>query len=178
MAAFGWICAISTRTLSVWTVTGAVDNTTHTLSLYRNGIWLNWQEPRVGDLHCHFFQSLLSLAGYFNSWKISLDVLIGLRVIPIVLYIVALTVFAQNVQIKAAAGFIFVFSGLHILVIMSWITHFTNSDLDTSILLKRVWGASLYFGWIGMVLFLIGLVLSTRWLKSAPEQQAETRSDA
>ncbi|GAA6088397.1 claudin-4-like [Tachysurus ichikawai] len=177
LAVSGWICTVLTRTLSVWLVTGAVDNTTDTLSLYWDGIWLNWQEPRVGDLHCHFYQSLLPLSGRFNSWKISLNVLIGLGVIPIVLYIVALTVFARNVRFKAAAGFVFVLSGLLMLVIMSWITHVTNSDLDTSIPLKREWGASLYIGWIGMVLYLIGGgVLSTWWFKSAPEPQEQIRT--
>ncbi|TSP46846.1 Claudin-17 [Bagarius yarrelli] len=177
VAVCGWICTILTRTLSVWIVTGAVENTTDTLSLYWDGIWLNWQEPRVGDLHCHFYQTLLSLAGRFNSWKVSLSVLIGVGVIPIVLYIVALTAFPHKVRIKAVAGFLFVLSGLLMLVIMSWITHATNSDLDTTITLKREWGASLYSGWIGMVLFLIGGgVLSTWWCKSSPQPQEQIQT--
>lgn len=174
VAVSGWICAILTRTLPVWIVTGAIDNTTDTLSLYWDGIWLNWQEPRIGDLHCHFYQSLLSLAGRFNSWKVSVNILIGLGVIPIMLYIVAM--FVQKVRLKAAAGFGFILAGLLMLVIMSWITHTTNSDVDTSIPLKRVWGAALYCGWIGMVLLLIGGgVLSTWWFKAAPEPQEQIR---
>ncbi|XP_026797287.1 claudin-4-like [Pangasianodon hypophthalmus] len=173
----GWIFAIFTRTLPVWIVTGAVDNTTDTLSLYWDGIWLNWQEPRIGDLHCHFYQSLLSLAGHFNSWKVSVNVLIGVGVIPIVLYIVAVTMFPQKVRIKAAAGFVFVLSGLLMLVIVSWITHATNSDLDTSIPLKRDWGTALYSGWVGMVLLLIGGgVLSTSWFKAPPEPEEQIRT--
>lgn len=177
VAVSGWICAIFTRTLPVWIVTGAVDNSTDTLSLYWDGIWLNWQEPRIGDLHCHFYQSLLFLAGRFNSWKVFVNVLIGVGVIPVVLYIVAITTFAQKVRIKAAAGFVFVLSGLLMLVIMSWITHVTNSDLVTSIPLKRDWGAALYCGWIGTVLLLIGGgVLSTWWFKAAPEPQEQIRT--
>lgn len=176
VAISGWICAIFTRTLPVWIVTGAIDNTTDTLSLYWDGIWLNWQEPRLGDLHCHLYQSLLSLAGRFNSWKVSVNVLIGVGVVPIVLYIVTITMFAQKVRIKAVSGLVFVLAGLLMLVIMSWITHATNSDLETSVPLKRAWGAALYCGWIGTVLLLIGGgVLSTWWFKAAPEPQEQIR---
>lgn len=175
VAVSGWICAILTRTLPVWIVTGAVENTTDTLSLYWDGIWLNWQEPRIGDLHCHLYQSLLYLAGRFNSWKVFVNILIGVGVVPIVIYIVAVTMFAQKVRVKATAGFVFVLSGLLMLVIMSWITHATNSDLVTSIPLKRDWGAALYCGWIGMVLFLIGGgVLSTWWFKAPVPQEQRT----
>lgn len=174
VAVCGWICAILTRTLPVWIVTGAIDNATDTLSLYWDGIWLNWQEPRIGDLHCHFYQSLLSLADRFNSWKVAVSVLIGVGVTPIVLYIVAVTMFPQKLRLKAAAGLGFVLAGLLKLVIMSWITHATNSALDISIPLKKMWGAALYCGWAGTVLLLIGGgVLNTWWFKAAPEPRVQ-----
>ncbi|XP_062844114.1 claudin-4-like [Trichomycterus rosablanca] len=174
VALCGWICAILTRILPVWIVTGAVDNSTDTLSLYWDGIWLGWQEPSLGDLHCHFYQSLLSLSGGFGSWKVVFNVLLGVGAIPTVLYIVCLARFPQMVRIKAAAGFGFILSGLLMLVLMSWVTHITNSNLKTLITLKKDWGAALYFGWIGTVLFMVGGgVLGTWCCNAAPQEQGQ-----
>lgn len=176
IAICGWLCAVMTRILPVWIVTGAVDNSTDTLSLYWDGIWLSWQEPTLGDLHCHFYQSLLSLSGSFGSWKVVFNVLLGVGAAPAVLYMICLARFTGLTRIKAAAGFGFVVSGLLMLVITSWVTHMTNSNLQSLITVKKDWGAALYFGWIGTILFIVGgVVLSTWWCNAAPLGQEQTR---
>ncbi|XP_036412481.1 claudin-4-like [Colossoma macropomum] len=172
LACAGWICAIFTKCLPMWNVTGTVDNTTDTLALYWDGVWLNWQELNKGSLHCNFYMSLLSLAGSFRSWNALLLASIIMGIFPVVGYFVAFVWFPQRVQIKAAAGVVFVLMGLLLLVVISWATHATYSELDTATHLTKGWGPALYSGWTGTVLLLTGGGgLSAFCCKAPPQEQ-------
>lgn len=174
LAGVGWLCAVLTRFLPVWNVSGTVDNNTDSLPLYWDGVWLNWQELSKANLHCNFYMSLLSLTGSFRSWKVLLVASIGTGVFPAVGYLVGLIKFPQRLQIKAASGVVFVLSGLLLLVVIAWTTHVTHSDLDVDIHLTQDWGPALYSGWTGVVLLLVGGgVLSIFCCKSTSQEQRE-----
>ncbi|TWW76836.1 Claudin-6 Skullin [Takifugu flavidus] len=44
LALTGWFCAILTRCVALWKVSGALDNTTATLPAYWDGVWLEWDQ--------------------------------------------------------------------------------------------------------------------------------------
>ncbi|XP_066508459.1 claudin-3-like [Hoplias malabaricus] len=171
LACTGWLCALFTRFLPMWNVTGVMDNSTDTLAMYWDGVWLNWQELSKGSLHCNFYMSLLSLAGSFRSWKALLLASIGTGVFPMVVYFVGFLKFPQRVQIKAAAGLVFMISGLLLLVVIAWTTHTTYSHLDADIHLTRDWGAALYSGWTGTVLLFLGGGALCVFCFKAPQQE-------
>ncbi|XP_072525230.1 claudin-4-like [Salminus brasiliensis] len=173
LAFTGWLCAILTRFLPMWNVTGTVDNNTDTLVLYWDGVWLNWQELSKGSLHCNFYMSLLSLSGFFRSWKALLIASIVAGIFPVLIYLVGFVKFPQRMQIKAAAGLVFIVVGLLLLVVVAWATHATNNNLDTDIHLTTDCGAALYTGWTGTVLVLLGGgVLCVFCCKAPPPEQS------
>ncbi|XP_051718147.1 claudin-4-like [Ctenopharyngodon idella] len=153
-ASAGWFCTILTRFLPMWKVSGRVENTTTTLPLYWDGVWLNWQHHTTGRLHCTFYQSLLFLTEHFNTWKILIITSIGMGVIAMAVYAIGWIHYPRNIWFKAASGPLFVVSGLPLLVVVSWTTHLTDSNAN--VLLTREWGAAIFTGWLGVVLLKVG----------------------
>ncbi|XP_048017889.1 claudin-4-like [Megalobrama amblycephala] len=154
LASAGWFCTILTRFLPMWKVGGRVENTTTTLPLYWDGVWLNWQHHTTGRLHCTFYQSLLFLTEHFNTWKILIITSIGMGVIAMAVYAIGWIHYPRNIWFKAASGPSFVVSGLPLLVVVSWTTHLTDSNAN--VLLTREWGAAIFTGWLGVVLLEVG----------------------
>ncbi|XP_030633877.1 claudin-4-like [Chanos chanos] len=151
----GWLCSILTRFLPMWNITGPTDNvTTVSVPMYWGGIWLSLEEHN--NLHCSFYQSMMSLSGSFRSWQALLTAAICVGLSPVVLYVVGLVKFPQRVQVKAASGAAFLVSGLLLLVVSAWTTHSTAESLNSALSLKREWGIALYFGWVGTALLMVG----------------------
>lgn len=174
LAVAGWICAILTRCLALWRVSGTLDNTTASLPAYWDGVWLEWDHwdmAHDGRLHCSFYQSLLSLSESFRTW-------IGLIAAAIVAGAVAAVIGAvgaiwcpQRGQVPVFSGALFVLSGILILVPTAWTCHQTSQPLKGATLLRRDWGPALYLGWISFALMLAGGVfLTTRCPTPATEQ--------
>lgn len=176
LASAGWFCTILTRFLPMWNVSGTADNTTTTLPLYWDGVWLNWQHHSTGSLHCTFYQSLLSLTEHFNTWKILLVVSIGIGFLAIAAYPVGWIRYPKNMLFKVASGPGFVIGGLVLIVVLSWATHLTKGDLDISVSLTQECAAGIYTGWVGTGLLLVGGgVLSVVCCKEVRKQRKERR---
>lgn len=176
LASAGWFCTILTRFLPMWNVSGMVENTTTTLPLYWDGVWLNWQHHRTGRLQCTFYQSLLSLTEHFTTWKILLVISIGVGFVAMAVYPVGWIRYPKNVHFKVASGPAFVLGALVLLVVLSWATHLTEGDLDISVSLTRKCGAGIFTGWVGTALLLVGGgVLSAICCKEVRKQRQERR---
>ncbi|XP_051966220.1 claudin-4-like [Xyrauchen texanus] len=172
----GWFCTILTRFLPMWNVSGTLDNTTTTLPLYWDGVWLNWQHHTTGSLHCNFYQSLLPLTEHFTAWKILLIASIGTGFLAMAVYPVGWIRYPKNVRFKAASGPTFVIGGLLLLVVVSWATHLTEGDLDIGVSLTREWGAAIFIGWVGTALLMVGGgVLSIICFKEVRKRREERR---
>ncbi|XP_043114732.1 claudin-4-like [Puntigrus tetrazona] len=159
LASAGWFCAILTKFLPMWHVTGMVENITTTLPLYWDGVWLNWQHHTTGRLHCAFYQSLLNLTEHFNTWKILVITSIGLGALAVGVYPLGWIRYPKNILLKVASGPVFVASGLVLLVVISWTTHLTASKAGA--VLTREFGSAIYAGWMGTALLVVGGVLLT-----------------
>ncbi|XP_051963085.1 claudin-4-like [Xyrauchen texanus] len=176
LACAGWFSAILTRFLPMWNVSGTVNNTTTTLPLYWDGVWLNWQHHRTGSLHCTFYQSLLPLTEHFTAWKILLIVSVGMGFIAMAVYPVGWIRYPKNVRFKAASGPAFVICGLLLMVVISWATHLTEGNLKIGVSLTREWAAAIFIGWVGTALLMVGGgVLSIICFKAVRKQREERR---
>ncbi|XP_076138860.1 claudin-4-like [Alosa pseudoharengus] len=167
----GWICALLTRFLSTWTVSGSVNNNTDTVALHWDGVWIHWEQEGDGSLHYDFIQSALHLSGNFRSSRALIIASICIGFVANVLYVVGRLKFPKRVPVKVVSGVLFVVSGLLLLVVASWVSHRSVEPLYSVIPLKRELGAALYMGWIGTVLLMGGGVtlVSTRCLSPLPE---------
>lgn len=167
LALTGWLCAILTRCVALWKVSGALNNTTATLPAYWDGVWLEWDQwdlAHDGRLHCSFYQTLLSLSGNFWTWRVLVTAAIVAGVFAVVIGAGGVFWFPMLGQIKVASGALFVLSGILLLVPTAWTCHHTSQPLEGAEQLRRHWGPALYFGWISFALMLVGgVILTTRW---------------
>uniref|UniRef100_A0A3B5AMS3 Claudin n=1 Tax=Stegastes partitus TaxID=144197 RepID=A0A3B5AMS3_9TELE len=151
LAVVGWLCAILTRCLALWKVSGTLDNATATLPAYWDGVWLEWDHWDLnndGSLHCSFYQSLMSLSGSFRTWRALIMSAIGAGAFATVIAAVGLVWFPKRGQVKVFSGGLFVLSGILLLVPTAWTCHHTSQPLEGAVLLRRDWGPALYLGWI------------------------------
>ncbi|XP_056297093.1 claudin-4-like [Pseudoliparis swirei] len=164
VAIAGWLCAILTRCLALWTVSGTVDNVTATLPAYWDGVWLEWDHwdlSHDGSLHCSFYQSLMSLSGNFRTWRALVMAAIGAGSFATAIGVTGVVWFPAFGLVFS--GTLFVLSGLLLLVPTAWTCHLTGQPLEGAVLLRRDWGPALYLGWISLVLMVAGgAVLTTR----------------
>uniref|UniRef100_A0A3Q0RFG3 Claudin n=1 Tax=Amphilophus citrinellus TaxID=61819 RepID=A0A3Q0RFG3_AMPCI len=157
LGAIGWLCAILTRCLALWNVSGTVDNTTATLPAYWDGVWLEWDHwdlAHDGSLHCSFYRSLMSLSGSFRTWRALIMAAVGAGAFASVIGAVGMVWFPQRGQIKVFSGSVFVLSGILLLVPIAWTCHHTSQPLEGAVGLRRDWGLALYLGWISFGLML------------------------
>ncbi|XP_019943963.2 claudin-4-like [Paralichthys olivaceus] len=181
LAFMGWICAILTRCLALWKVSGTLDNNTATLPAYWDGVWLEWDHwdlAHDGSLHCSFYQSLLSLSGSFRTWRALIMAAVGAGAFAVGISAVGAVWFPQRGQVKVFSGVLFVLSGILLLVPTAWTSHHTSQPLDGAELLRRDWGPALYLGWISVALLLVGgVLLTTRCItrESQTQQPKEGR---
>ncbi|XP_018588003.1 claudin-4-like [Scleropages formosus] len=156
LSVVGWLCAVLTRCLPMWRVSGDLGNTTGTLPVYWDGVWLDWEHHSVGALRCSLYQSLLSLGGNFRAWQAMITSSIGVGVFPLVIYTIGWLKFPDRVQVKVVSGAAFILSGVLLLIPVSWTTHDTTKVLETLPSLRRDWGEALYAGWTAMSLLILG----------------------
>ncbi|XP_068580534.1 claudin-9-like [Cebidichthys violaceus] len=166
LALVGWLCAVLTRCLALWTVSGTVDNTTATLPAYWDGVWLEWDHwdlAHDGSLHCSFYRSLMSLSGNFRTWRALVMAAIGAGGFAAVIGATGAVWFPTRGQVKVFSGALFVLSGILLLVPTAWTCHHTSQPLEGAVLLRRDWGPALYLGWISFALMVAGgAFLATR----------------
>lgn len=177
LGAIGWLCAILTRCLALWKVSGTVDNTTATLPAYWDGVWLEWDHwdlAHDGSLHCSFYRSLMSLSGSFRTWRALILAAIGAGAFASVIGTVGMVWFPQRGQIKVFSGSLFVLSGIILLVPIAWTCHHTSQPLEGAVGLQRDWGPALYLGWISFGLLLAGGVFLTTRCPTAQRQEEQT----
>lgn len=155
----GWVCTIFTRCLSLWRVSGTVDNTTATLPAYWDGVWLEWDHwdlQHDGSLHCSFYQSLMSLSGSFRIWRALITAAIGAGAFASVIGFVGAVFFRNRAQVKLGAGVVFVLAGILLLIPLAWTCRHTSQPLEGNVALKREWGTALYVGWISITFLIVG----------------------
>uniref|UniRef100_A0A8C5F3E4 Uncharacterized protein n=1 Tax=Gadus morhua TaxID=8049 RepID=A0A8C5F3E4_GADMO len=159
----GWLCSIFTRCLSLWKVSGTVDNVTATLPAYWDGVWLDWDHwdlAHDGSLHCSFYQRLMSLSGNFRTWRALVGAAIGAGAFAVAVGTAGIVWFPTRGQVKLASGALFVVSGILLLVPMAWTCHHTSQPLEGAKDLQRDWGPALYLGWISFALMVAGGAVS------------------
>ncbi|KAJ0063757.1 hypothetical protein NL108_006703 [Boleophthalmus pectinirostris] len=177
LAFLGWICAILTRCLALWNVSGTVDNTTASLPAYWDGVWLQWDHwdlAHDGSLHCSFYQTLMSLSGNFRTWRSLITAGIVAGGFAVVISAVGAVWFPHRNQIKVFSGAVFVLSGILLLVPTAWTCHHTSQSLEGATHLRRDWGPALYLGWISFVLMTVGGVFLTTRCPTTQSQGEHT----
>ncbi|XP_077398177.1 claudin-4-like [Festucalex cinctus] len=167
LALSGWLCAILTRCMALWTVSGALDNSTATLPAYWDGVWLEWDHD--GHLHCSFYQSLMTLSGSFRTWRAFIMAAVGAGAFATLVGGAGAGWFPRRGQVKVVSGATYVLSAILILVPTAWTCHHSGQPLEGAVHLRRRWGPALYLGWLAFALMLAGGTLLATLCPTASE---------
>lgn len=160
----GWFCAILTRSLALWTVSGTLDNRTATLPAYWDGVWLEWDHwdlAHDGSLHCSFYRSLMSLSGSFRTWRSLIVAAVVAGGLAVMVGAAGALGFPARRWIQVVSGALSVLAGILLLIPTAWTCHHTSQPLEGAVLLRRDWGPALYLGWIAVALLLAAGVFIT-----------------
>ncbi|XP_019716887.1 claudin-4-like [Hippocampus comes] len=172
LALSGWLCAILTRCMAFWTVSGTLDNSTATLPAYWDGVWLEWDHwdlAHEGQLHCSFYRSLMSLSGSFRTWRALIMAAVGAGAFATVVGAAGAGWFPKRGQVKVFSGATYILSGILILIPIAWTCHHTSHRLEGALHLRRDWGPALYLGWVAFALTITGGTLLTTLCPTASE---------
>lgn len=165
VAFVGWFCAILTRCVALWTVSGTLDNSTATLPAYWDGVWLEWDHwdlAHDGSLHCSFYRALMSLSGSFRTWRSLIVAAIVFGGLAVLVGAAGAVWVQARRWLHVASGVLSVLAGILLLVPIAWTCHHSSQPLEGAVLLKRDWGPALYLGWIAVGLLLAaGVFIAT-----------------
>ncbi|XP_049581311.1 claudin-4 [Syngnathus scovelli] len=179
LAFSGWLCAILTRCVALWTVSGTLDNSTATLPAYWDGVWLEWGHwdlAHDGELHCSFYRTLISLSGSFRTWRAFIMAAVGAGAFATLIGVAGAVWFPKRGQVKVFSGAAYVLSGILILIPIAWTCQHSSQPLAGAVHLRRDWGPALYFGWVAFGLMIAGGILLTTLCPTAsevPDQSVE-----
>ncbi|XP_043942526.1 claudin-4-like [Protopterus annectens] len=162
LAVFGWIGAIVCCALPIWKFT---EGKVVTVQAIWEGLWMTCVVDNTGNMVCDIHDSILDVPQ-------DIQVARALTIIVIILGILGIFAAAiggkctncvedKNTKAKICivAGIIFLISGILLLIPVSWtansiVRDFHNSEKTD--LNKKEPGASLFIGWAGAALLLIG----------------------
>lgn len=175
VAFVGWFCAILTRSLALWTVSGTLDNSTATLPAYWDGVWLEWDHwdlANDGSLHCSFYRALMSLSGSFRTWRGLIVAAIVVGGLTVLVGAAGAVWFQARRWIHVAFGALSVLAGVLLLIPIAWTCHHTSQPLEGAVLLRRDWGPALYLGWIAVALLLAAgvFIVTVAWQVKPPDE--------
>uniref|UniRef100_K7EWY9 Claudin n=1 Tax=Pelodiscus sinensis TaxID=13735 RepID=K7EWY9_PELSI len=163
-----WGCrcwASPSRSLPMWRVTAFIGNNIVTAQIIWEGLWMNCVVQSTGQMQCKVYDSMLALPQDLQAARALVVIAIVLAVLGLLLALVGgkCTNCVEDASAKAkvtiVAGSIFIISGIMILIPVCWSANNIIRDFYNPLVTeaqKRELGASLYIGWAGSALLLIG----------------------
>ncbi|XP_043942528.1 claudin-4-like [Protopterus annectens] len=190
LSVIGWIGAIACCAVPMWKVTAFIGQSIVTAQTVWEGLWMNCVVQSTGQMQCKVYDSMLALPQDLQAARALTIVVIILAIIGIFAAIAGGNctncVEDENTKAKVCivAGIIFVLSGILLLIPVCWTANVVIRDFYNQLVPaanKRELGASLYIGWAGAALLLIGGGLlccncpkkdnySTKYTASKPSQ--------
>ncbi|XP_007443521.1 claudin-7-like [Python bivittatus] len=162
----GVIANLTSTILPQWRVSSFAEGSIITAQSYQLGLWMECVWQSTGQLQCKIFDSMFSLSPAMQATR-------ALMVISIILGVIGGGIATMGMKcthcgddnkvtkarIAMTGGLVFIVGGLASLVACSWMAHqiitdFYNPMSPTN---KRYeMGASVYLGWAGAALLLLG----------------------
>ncbi|XP_043942525.1 claudin-4-like [Protopterus annectens] len=165
LAVIGWIGSIVCCVLPIWKVNAHTEGSIVTAQNTWDGLWMSCVVQSTGQMQCKINDSVLATPKDIQVARALLIIVIILGILGILTALVGgkCTNCLQDADVKAkiciASGIIFLISGILLLIPVSWtasniVSDFHDAQVSKSN--KKELGASLYIGWTGAVLLLIG----------------------
>ncbi|XP_043942527.1 claudin-4-like [Protopterus annectens] len=165
LSVIGWIGAIACCAIPMWKVTAFIGQSIVTAQTIWEGLWMNCVVQSTGQMQCKVYDSMLALPQDLQAARALTIVVIILAIIGIFAAIVGGNctncVDDENTKAKICivAGILFVLSGVLLLIPVCWTANVVIRDFYNQLVPeanKRELGTSLYIGWAGAALLLIG----------------------
>ncbi|XP_043936439.1 claudin-4-like [Protopterus annectens] len=165
LSVIGWIGAIACCALPMWKVTAFIGQSIVTAQTIWEGLRMNCVVQSTGQMQCKMYDSMLNLPQDLQAARALTIVVIILAIIGVFVAIAGGNCINceedKNTKAKICivAGIIFVVSGVLLLIPVCWTANVVIHDFYNQLVPaanKRELGASLFIGWAGAALFLIG----------------------
>ncbi|XP_039193850.1 claudin-7 [Crotalus tigris] len=166
LALLGLIAHLTATILPQWRVSSFADGSIITAQSFYMGLWMDCVWQSTGQLQCKVYDSMLSLGAYLQATR-------ALMVISIVLGVMGIGIATMGMKcthcgddnkttkarIAMTGGIVFLVAGLCSLVACSWSANQIVQDFYNAyspVNKKYEIGPSIFLGWAGAALSLIG----------------------
>ncbi|XP_053551149.1 claudin-4 [Bombina bombina] len=165
LAVIGWLGTIITCALPMWRVTAFIGNNIVVAQIIWEGLWMNCIVQSTGQMQCKVYDSMLALPQDLQAARALtvISVLVSLLALLIGIIGAKCTNCVEDENTKAkvsmVSGVVFLVSGILMLIPVCWSANSIIRDFYNPLVVeaqKRELGASLYIGWAGSALLLLG----------------------
>ncbi|XP_069507777.1 claudin-9-like [Ambystoma mexicanum] len=161
----GGLCALLACALPTWKVTAFIGGSIVTAQIIWEGLWMNCIVQSTGQMQCKIYDSMLALPQDLQVARALMVVSIMMAVMGFFVSVIGAKCTKcvgeanTKARIMLVAGVLFILSGLLCLIPVCWIAFLIIQDFYNPLVaepLKRELGTSLYIGWGGSFMLLLG----------------------
>ncbi|XP_043942524.1 claudin-6-like [Protopterus annectens] len=165
LSLIGWVGCIITCALPMWRVTAFIGQNIVTAQVIWEGLWMSCIVQSTGQMQCKVYDSMLALAQDLQAARALTVIGILVAVMAILIGIVGakctncVEEASTKARITLVSGVIFIISGVLTFIPVCWTANTIVRDFYNPLVTeaqKRELGASLYIGWAGAGLLLLG----------------------
>ncbi|XP_043910096.1 claudin-3-like [Protopterus annectens] len=165
LSIIGWLGAIVCCVVPMWRVTAFVGNNIVVAQVIWEGLWMNCVVQSTGQMQCKIYDSMLALPQDLQAAR-------ALTIIGIILAILAIFIAivgakctncvedkTAKAKITIMAGVLILLSGVMELIPVCWSANTIVQDFYNPLVIeaqKRELGPSLYMGWAGAAILILG----------------------
>ncbi|XP_069100444.1 claudin-9-like [Pleurodeles waltl] len=161
----GLLCAVIACAMPTWKVTAFIGSSIVVAQIIWEGLWMNCIVQTTGHMQCKTYDSMLALPQDLQIARALTIVCILLAIMGLFVSIIGAkcTKCIDEASVKnrvmILAGILFFLSGLLCFIPICWLAIHIIDDFYNPLVaepLKRELGSSLYIGWGGSVLLMLG----------------------
>ncbi|KAM4702428.1 claudin-3-like [Discoglossus pictus] len=165
LSVIGWLGVIVCCILPMWKVTAFIGTSILVTQIIWEGLWMNCVVQSTGQMQCKIYDSILALPQDLQAARalIVISILLAVLGVFISIFGAKCTNCVQDETAKAkimiVAGVIFILTGLLTLIPVSWSANTVIREFYNPLVMdsqKRELGASMYIGWAGSALLMLG----------------------
>ncbi|KAM9305777.1 claudin-4-like [Gastrophryne carolinensis] len=165
LALIGWLGSIVTCALPMWKVTAFIGNNIVVAQIIWEGLWMNCIVQSTGQMQCKVYDSMLALPQDLQAARALTVICILVALLGVLIGIVGAKCTncvedeVAKARVSLVAGVVFLVAGVMLLIPVCWSANSIIRDFYNPLVVeaqKRELGASLYIGWAGAALLMLG----------------------
>ncbi|XP_074056821.1 LOW QUALITY PROTEIN: claudin-6-like [Macrotis lagotis] len=165
LSLLGWVASIVSCALPMWRIIAFIGNNIVVAQVIWEGLWMTCVVQSTGQMQCKVYDSMLALPQDLQAARALTIITLLLDLVGLLVYLAGAkwTTCIEDQEPKArlvlTSGIIFIISAILLLIPLCWTAHMIIRDFYNPAVAeaqKQELGHSLYGGWAGAGLFLLG----------------------